>query len=696
MKTKFAIILLFLTVIGNAQIINFPDANFKGMLLVANSTNIQMASTQALNANGYVSTYNKIDTNNDGEISIAEASVITWLSISGGLITDLTGIEYFTNLQYLDCNTNNLTSLNLSAVLNLKYLSCNSNNIASLNISGLLDLYKINCSFNQLTSLDLSGLTNIRILYCFFNQFTSLNLSGLTNLTNLRCNNNPLTTLYIKNGSIESTLDFSDNTNLEYICADEGQVESIQALIAGYAYTNCHANSYCSFSPGGTFYTIQGNNRYDSNSNGCDVLDINFTSLTMAITDGTNMGTIIPNATGSYQYDIQAGTQILTPQLENPTYFTVSPATATVTFPSATSSFTQDFCITANGVHHDLEVVVIPINVARPGFDTTYKIRYKNKGVVSENATVTFNYNDAILDYVSSSLSLTSQVTGTLSWNVGTLAPFQSGEVLVTLNVNFPTETPAVIAGDILSYVATITGLNTDETTADNTSAIVQTVVNSFDPNDKTCLEGNTITPAQVGDYVHYVIRFENTGTFPAQNIVVKDLIDTTKFDIATIVPLSSSHDFVTKINGDKVEFIFENINLPFAAGTNGGYVAFKIKTKSTLVLGTSFSNLATIYFDYNFPIVTNTYTTTVQNSLGTSPFIIDKLTIFPNPIKDVLQFKTIEKVVKIEVYDIAGRILSSISVNENKVDLTALRAGNYILKVYTENGISNTQILKE
>ena len=73
-----------------------------------------------------------------------------------------------------------------------------------------------------------------------------------------------------------------------------------------------------------------------------------------------------------------------------------------------------------------------------------------------------------------------------------------------------------------------------------------------------------------VGKEVHYLIRFENTGTANAENIVVKDMIDTTKFDINSLIPIDGSHPFVTKIsNTNKVEFIFENINLPFGDANN-------------------------------------------------------------------------------------------------------------------------------
>ncbi|KGO91091.1 DUF7619 domain-containing protein, partial [Flavobacterium enshiense] len=160
--------------------------------------------------------------------------------------------------------------------------------------------------------------------------------------------------------------------------------------------------------------------------------------------------------------------------------------------------------------------------------------------------------------------------------------------------------------GDILHYTTAVTSAATDEMPNDNTFVFHQRVVNSYDPNDKTCIQGTTIAQSQVGKYVHYMIRFENTGTFPAQNIVVKDMIDTNKFDINSLVPLKGSHPFVTNItSGNKVEFIFENINLPFDDANNDGYVAFKIKTKPSLVVGNTFSNSASIYFDYNFPIVT-------------------------------------------------------------------------------------------
>jgi hypothetical protein len=260
-------------------------------------------------------------------------------------------------------------------------------------------------------------------------------------------------------------------------------------------------------------------------------------------------------------------------------------------------------------------------------------------------------------------------------------------------------ETPAVNGGDILSYTATINGLNTDETQLDNTFPLSQIVVNSYDPNDKTCLEGTTLNPTMIGEYVHYQIRFENTGTFPAQNVVIKDMIDTTKFDISTLQITDTSHSCVTRItNPDKVEFIFENINLPFDDATNDGYVVFKIKTKPTLTVGSTISNLANIYFDYNFPIVTNTATSTFQ-ALANNQFSLNNyISLSPNPAKDVLNINVQDEVniKSIAIYNMLGQLVQITTSPTNSLNVSDLKAGNYIIKLYSEEGEIRGKFIKE
>jgi hypothetical protein len=386
--------------------------------------------------------------------------------------------------------------------------------------------------------------------------------------------------------------------------------------------------------------------------------------------------------------------------LENPSYFTVTPATVNITFPTQVSPFTQNFSVIANGVHPDLEVSILTLQPARPGFDAIYKIIYKNKGNTIQSGTVNLNFNDAVLDFVEANPVVSAQTVNNLSWNFSNLLPFETKEITFTLNVNSPMETPAVNGDDVLNYTTVISSPATDDTPNDNTFTLNQTVVNSFDPNDKTCLEGNTIPLNKVGEYVHYMIRFENTGTANAQNIVVKDMIDTNKFDINSLVPMKGSHSFVTNVSsGNKVEFIFENINLPFDDANNDGYVAFKIKTKPTLVNGDTFSNTASIYFDYNFPIVTNTATTTIA-ALNNQDFEFSNyFRLYPNPVHHVLNITTKETITisSVSIYNTLGQLVVVVpnAQNSKTIDVSNLTSGNYFIKINSDKGTSNTKFIK-
>lgn len=654
-------------------IINIPDPIFKAKLLSATNQNYV-----ARNLSG---SYFKIDANNDKEIQLSEAFNVYSLTLNESNISSLLGIEYFVNVGVLDCYLNKIKLLNVSNLSKLAYIQCDGNGLTSLNISGLTKIQQLTCSSNSLTSLD---------------------LSNLTELTHLNCSANQLSSLMIKNGIDEDRLYITPNPNLKYICADESQIPAIQSQLLSANIKDCNVNSYCTFKPGGKFYAIKGNNRLDLNNNGCDNGDIKFQNMKVNIANPTITNSSASDENGDYNYYVKSGSYDVTPILENPAYFNVYPTTVKVSFPTQSSPFTQDFCITANGVHPDLEVVLLPLEPARPGFNATYKIVYKNKGNTTQSGSVNLSFEDAVLDFVIAKPIPASNSFNNLSWNFVNLLPYETREIKFTVNANSPIEKPALNIRDILKFNTTIAGAVTDETPIDNTFVLNQTVVGSYDPNDKTCLEGTIVTPSLIGEYVHYMIRFENTGTYAAQNIVVKDMIDLSKFDISSLIPTSSSHSFATKISeGNKVEFIFENINLPFDDANNDGYVAFKIKTKPTLVVGDSFTNEANIYFDYNFPILTNKATSKFEVTLGTKDFEFSNyFTLYPNPAKDVLNISITQsiEIQSLAVYDILGQLVIAVpnAKSVSNIDISKLRTGNYFIKVKSDLGSSSMKFIKQ
>lgn len=672
----------FVDISGLSSLTQFMFIN--ASLISLNVSNC--SSLTQLNYSGYGSSGNLSSLNVSGCTSMTQLTIeyepITSIDASGLI-----------NLHQLYVSHNQLTNLNVDGCSSLVSFECQFNQLTELNLNNLQSLGGVRANDNLLTSLNFSNLPALQGLDCFNNPLSSVDISSFPNLTNLWVGKPgfPLQYLNTKNG-ILTTLNFdSPGVIVNYTCADDVEI---------YSYsTNSeiqNVNSYCSFTPGGNYNTISGTIRYDFNNNGCDASDYTHNNIRVNINDGTTQGTTFTNSLGNYSFYTQAGNFDITPIIENNTLFTLSPATASIPFANSNNNTAnQDFCLVPNGVHPDIEVVIAPLTGARPGFDTSYIVMYKNKGNQTLSGNVSFNYNDAVLDYISATVAPDSQSTGNLTWSYTNLLPFESRSIYVTLNVNAPTETPPVNIGDVLSFTATINPVSGDETPLDNVFSLNQVVVGSLDPNDKTCLEGTTVSPTKIGDYLHYNINFENTGTATASFVVVKDIIDTTKFDINSLQVMNTSHPATTRVTGNKVEFIFENINL---GANEQGNVAFKIKTKSTLVTGNTVTNNANIYFDYNAPVLTNTASTTFQ-ALSNVNFVLDNsILISPNPTSSIININCNNNINSVELYDVQGRLLQSKIQNETSVslDISSQSNGIYFVKINSDKGSKVEKIVKE
>ncbi|WP_033959912.1 DUF7619 domain-containing protein [Psychroserpens jangbogonensis] len=683
-------------------------------------------------------------------LDVNNAPNLMFLECSNNQLTSLDFINA-PNLRGLECLNNQLTSLLFGNSSLLDILECSDNELTSLDI-GDLEVTELYCTNNpNLTSLELSltldflTLANIGI--------SELDVSELQYMTHFSCQINPnLTSVqlggdnyddgnyYIEGNPILETISFKNglsnydgfeyssysicnNPNLTFVCADENEIESwtytideggdiitiyvdgVQQIVDNCGYTNVTVSPYCTFNPGGDNYFIEGNTTLDLDSNGCDSNDIFYPNLNFEITTDTETRNFIANASGDYSIPVGEGAYILTPSLDNPTYFSVTPSSLVVDFPTDESPFTQDFCIAPIGTFNDLEITIIPLELARPGFDTHYTLMYKNKGTTVLSGSVDLTFEDDLMDLVFATPTEDAQSPNQLTWNFNDLEPFESRNIDFIMNLNSPMETPPVNGGEVLVFEATINSSETDETPDDNTSTLNQTVVNSYDPNDKTCLEGNFITPEMVGNFVHYMIRFENTGTASAVNIVVKDDIDRTKYDISTLIPLNASHDYVARIQNNAtdnyVEFIFENINLPFDDANNDGYIVFKIKTLDTLALNDTFENDAEIYFDFNFPIVTNNEQTTIA-TLSTEDFQLsnNSILLYPNPTTNHLILESKQAINHISIYDISGRLINEIAVIGSKTNVNIstedLSSGTYFVKIKTNQGKIVQKVIKD
>ncbi|OYU79931.1 MAG: internalin [Flavobacterium sp. BFFFF1] len=636
------------------------------------------------------------------------------------------------NLSTLFCNGNMLSSLMVSNLLGLFYLDCSENALAVLDLSNQSQLGYLYCGQNQLTSLNTQGWPNLKEIDCSNNQLTALDVSNHGWLTSVSVNNNQLTTLdlstigqqFLSNGEAYSlNYQFAYNpgltyvnlkngltnaapntfadgcVNLHYLCADEHNIPSLHETLE-LVGLNVQVNSYCSFVPGGVHNTLSGTATLDTNNDGCDANDLHPDGIKMTLNDGTTVGATFSNAAGGYAFYTQDGNFSLTPAFEN-AFFTVTPATAAINFPALDGTTqTQDFCIVPNGVHPDVEITIVPLGNANPGFDAQYRLVYKNKGNQTLSGMIHFLFDDAILELLAASPAASNATLGDLTWNYSNLLPFETRTIALVLHVNAPTDNPPANIGDTLHFTAAIDPVSGDETAIDNTFLLDQTVIGSFDPNDKVCLEGDNIAPEAVGGFLHYVIHFQNSGTAAAQNVVLEDQIDTAKFDISSLQLTATSHPQRTRITDGKAEFIFEGINLPAEQDNepaSHGFVAFKIRTKDNLIAGNTVSNAANIYFDYNFPVLTNTAVTEIS-TLGINTREDQSVAVYPNPTSTSVRISAKSAITAIQLYDVQGRLIETrlSSISEAQLDLSKQAVGIYFVKVYTETGVKAVRIVRK
>lgn len=630
------------------------------------------------------------------------SNLFTTIDISGFPVLEelycdsnqITNINFGSNtvLRKLYCRSNPISgNIDVSQFPNLQHFACRSTNQTAVDVSHNINLYFLDCAGNNLTAVDVSMLPNLTQFDCSLNPITTVDVSAQAQLNLLYCHHTDVETIFMKNGMAEDIM-LNDNPNLRYVCADNNQADFLQS----YLGSGVVVNTYCSFTPGGNYNTLSGTATFDQDNNGCDALDVHIPHVRFDINDGTNQGAAFTNDIGNYTFFTQAGDFTIQPAVENQAWFNFLPPTAGISFADVNhNSVTQDFCISANGLHPDLEIVIAPVLWARPGFEATYLVTYKNKGNQTLSGNITFTYDDSMLDFVSATVAPATQNTGLLNWNYSDLLPFESRSFYITLAVNAPTAIPPVNIGDQLDFEATITPVIGDEFPDDNLFTFHQTVVGSFDPNDITCIEGEVVPPSEIGNYLHYIINFENTGTFPAENIVVRTEVDATKFDIGSLQLLDTSDSLDARINGNTVEFIFKNIDLEIGGH---GHILLKIKTQDNLVTGDAVAKRADIFFDYNAPVDTG-FANTVFQTLSNTDFGTDaSVVISPNPVHDELHVKADNRIESVTLFDAQGRIVMNQMLNEmeTKSNVSQYQSGIYFAKIKTQKGIQVLKIQKD
>jgi uncharacterized repeat protein (TIGR01451 family) len=231
----------------------------------------------------------------------------------------------------------------------------------------------------------------------------------------------------------------------------------------------------------------------------------------------------------------------------------------------------------------------------------------------------------------------------------------------------------------------------------------------SYDPNDKlNSPEGiglaNVVLPEMSIDFM---IRFQNTGTDTAYKVVVVDSLSN-DFDLSTLELGTSSHPYVVSLSGQGIpvlRFTFDNINLVDSITdemSSHGFIKYKITPKAGTPLGTRINNQADIFFDYNFPIRTNTAFVTLgdYSSIGINKVqkANDFILVIPNPFNDKLRIENGDfRMGALKVYNLLGVVVyETMLANENpELNLDFLPPGSYLLEVLTKDFVATKKIVK-
>ena len=223
--------------------------------------------------------------------------------------------------------------------------------------------------------------------------------------------------------------------------------------------------------------------------------------------------------------------------------------------------------------------------------------------------------------------------------------------------------------------------------------------IGSYDPNDKQGFplgfgELHRIRPGQELDYM---IRFQNTGTDTAFNIVIRDTLSL-RLDPASVRPGAASHPYTWSLSGEgALQFTFANILLP-DSNTNlpgsQGFARFRVSQRPEVPIGAFIFNEAAIYFDFNAPIITNRtlhtvgwdYLSSISEQQGTGQQ--DWVMVSPNPVRDAAVFQRKDGQIfdghRITVTNALGRVVweQTVSGENGHFARRGLPSGVYFFRV--------------
>ena len=420
---------------------------------------------------------------------------------------------------------------------------------------------------------------------------------------------------------------------------------------------------------------------YIDNDQDCaqDPLEVPVPYRVMEIQPGPQYA--ITNADGHYSRNLVNGAYTILPTGTD--LYPICPVVQPVPFTIADDAAVIDIADSST-VQLDVQVTTAS-NAARPGFIHSVWSHVRNQSAqLSGPVTVTATF-DPVMSLIVASPTPTTVNGNLITWDLPGLAAYQTYNFTMQLQV--PAD--AGLIGQPFAHTIVAAQPLPEADALNNTALEDGVITGSYDPNDKTARTSSGWSDVAYyvdqDQWIDYTIRFQNTGTDTAFNVVITDTLPA-ELDMGTFVQGLASHPFSLAFKDARVvEWRFADILLP-DSGTNEpashGLVTFRIRPTEGLLPGAVISNEANIYFDFNEPVITEPSVLVVEFSTGVGEERAAGLSVWPIPTSDVLQLNATSVIRSVRILSLDGSevVRHPVNASSTSLDLSALHSGAYLL----------------
>ena len=624
----------------------------------------------------------KIERSRTRVFTLKDMAQLKELELATYSIDDLCDIRNCASLQFINTRSSPVSTLNLLALPNLKEVEWLSGRLDTINLFDLPALERFTHNLNQVINapfdIQIGELNSLRYFELDVSRvIDTLDFSLCPKIDSLDIYfNDSLQLINLKNGNDQFSYIRGRLNYVNQICVDNEEEKAIlESFNSRYeVVTDCSSNNITSRFNGRVILEDLNGMRYP----------IDGFNFPIIIKEQEELRTLFTDHTGYFEWstDLLEDTITIAPIFDTALFEIMGGDTQFVV--EEPSFITIEYILKAKEAFPDLQTFMYPLEAARPGEEVSYRVIVKNKGMLSSTGNILLTFDESVAEFLPQ--QNIESIGNEIRYQIPEILPYSFFSLDINFVLNRPTDDPPLNQDDILDFSLSVDSALPDPILGNNQFKIEDIVVNSYDPNNIVCLQGNTFESNTEIQPVYYKINFENNGNAPANRVRLTNPIDQRFLDVGRIEILDQSHSVQTYLQQDTLTFIFEDIQLGYLEGENQGYVLYAIYPTKDLGSRDTVINQAAIYFDFNPPILTNIHTlnfaetTSVENIRSTS------FSIYPNPSTGVLfiQDEGVEWNA-LEIYDTRLRKVFTAPKNTNGYDVSFLNAGIYFVKVYSE-----------